>query len=40
MDQKVVRGEEILFTAQVTVACITMDGRPVRLPAGIRKIVN
>ena len=40
MDQKVMRGEEVLFTAQVVVACITMDGRPVRLPAGIRRIVN
>ena len=37
MDQRVLRGPETLFTAQVTVACITLSGQPVRLPDAIRK---
>lgn len=40
MDQKVMRGEELLFQAQVTVACITMTGQPVRLPKELRKQVH
>ncbi|MEQ9258188.1 MAG: tol-pal system-associated acyl-CoA thioesterase [Roseovarius sp.] len=36
MEQKVMRGGELLFAAQVTVACITMAGQPVRLPAELR----
>ena len=38
MDQVVVRGEERLFVAQVTAACMTLEGQPVRLPAQIRKL--
>ena len=40
LDQQVMRGEELLFSAQVTVACITMSGQPVRLPAALRKQVH
>ena len=40
MDQRVMRGEKVLFSAQVTVACITMTGQPVRLPAELRKQVH
>jgi acyl-CoA thioester hydrolase len=40
MDQVVTRGEEVLFAAQVTVACITMAGQPVRLPQILRKKVH
>lgn len=40
MDQVVMRGEEVLFVAQVTVACITMAGQPVRLPEVLRKQVH
>ena len=36
MDQVVHRGEERLFSAQVTIACLTEAGQPVRLPANIR----
>lgn len=32
MGQEVKRGEEVLFRAMVTVICMTLEGRPVRLP--------
>lgn len=35
MDQVVRRGDEMLFRAMVTVACLTGAGRPARLPAAI-----
>ncbi|MEO1911201.1 MAG: tol-pal system-associated acyl-CoA thioesterase [Paracoccus sp. (in: a-proteobacteria)] len=35
VDQKVLRGDETLFTARVTIACLDGKGRPVRLPAGL-----
>jgi len=35
VDQKVLRGDEILFTARVTIACLDGKGRPVRLPADL-----
>ena len=35
MDQAVLRGDETLFTARVTVACLDGRGRPVRLPAPV-----
>lgn len=35
MDQAVLRGDEVLFTAQVTVACLDTHGRPSRLPLGL-----
>jgi acyl-CoA thioester hydrolase len=40
MDQVVWRGEEKLFAAQVTAACITLDGRPTRLPEAIRQLID
>lgn len=33
VDQSVRRGEEVLFTARVTIACLGPSGRPARLPA-------
>lgn len=36
MDQAVTRGDEVLFTATVTVVCIADTGRPARLPAEVR----
>lgn len=38
MDQKVLRGSDLLFTARVTAVCMTAAGRPVRLPAEIRAL--
>lgn len=35
MGQRVLRGDTMLFQAQVTVVCMTLAGRPVRLPKGI-----
>lgn len=36
LDQQVLRDGERLFSAQVTVVCITQSGHPARLPANIR----
>ena len=36
MAQRVMRGEEILFTAQVTLVLMSLEGRPARIPADIR----
>ncbi|WP_299679627.1 tol-pal system-associated acyl-CoA thioesterase [uncultured Roseobacter sp.] len=36
MVQKVFRGAEILFAAEVTIACIGARGKPARLPAELR----
>lgn len=35
LNQSVRRGEEVLFTARVTVACLGPTGRPARLPASL-----
>ena len=35
MGQSVLRGATPLFAARVTVVCMTLSGRPVRLPKGI-----
>lgn len=35
MGQQVMRGAQVLFRADVTVICMTLAGRPVRLPKGI-----
>ncbi|RYH01156.1 tol-pal system-associated acyl-CoA thioesterase [Salipiger sp. IMCC34102] len=35
-DQEVRRGDEVLFRAEVTAACMTLDGRPTRLPPQLR----
>ncbi|WP_137699811.1 tol-pal system-associated acyl-CoA thioesterase [Marimonas lutisalis] len=32
MGQEVKRGDQVLFRAMVTVICMTLDGKPVRLP--------
>ena len=37
-DQEVRRGEQLLFRAEVTAVCMTLDGRPVRLPKALRGI--
>lgn len=36
-DQRVMRGEELLASAHVVVAVITMDGRPRRMPETMRQ---
>lgn len=38
MDQRVMRGDEVLCTARVTVACISASGRPTRFPAKVRQM--
>jgi len=40
MEQLVQRSEDILFSALVTIVCLTETGQPVRLPANIRQIVH
>jgi len=34
--QEIYRGDQLIFTALVTVVCMTLDGRPTRIPADIR----
>ncbi|MGY6632663.1 MAG: tol-pal system-associated acyl-CoA thioesterase [Alkalilacustris sp.] len=36
MDQRVLRGDTLLFTAEVTVVALDARGRPIRLPAALR----
>ncbi len=38
--QEVRRGDQLLFTARVTVACLDGQGRPVRLPAMLRTAID
>jgi len=40
MAQKVRRGDKVLFTATVTAVCMNAKGRPVRLPAEIRALLQ
>jgi acyl-CoA thioester hydrolase len=40
LDQIVRRGAEVLVELNVTIACVTQDGRPTRLPARIRQAVS
>ncbi|MCP5087099.1 MAG: tol-pal system-associated acyl-CoA thioesterase [Rhodobacteraceae bacterium] len=35
-EQDVLRGEELLFSSQITVICMNSEGKPRRLPAEIR----
>ena len=35
VSQKILRGEELIAVAQVTAACISLDGRPKRPPASM-----
>lgn len=37
MGQQVFRGAQLLFDAEVTVICMTLGGKPQRLPADIRR---
>ena len=36
-DQKVYRGDTLLFRALVTAVCMTTEGKPTRLPAELRQ---
>ena len=36
MEQRVLRSAIVIFTAQVTLACLTLAGKPVKLPARLR----
>jgi acyl-CoA thioester hydrolase len=40
IDQRVKRGDDVLFQAQVTVALVDGKGRPKRLPEGMAKSLN
>lgn len=40
MAQEVKRGDEVIFSAIVTVVCMNEAGQPVRLPANIRQMVH
>lgn len=40
MEQEVWRGKALLFSAVVTVVCLSETGQPARLPANIRRIVH
>lgn len=37
MNQRVLRGAEVLLTAALTLACMDISGRPARIPADIRR---
>lgn len=38
--QEVLRGAELLFSAQVTLACLTESGHPARIPADLRALLS
>ncbi len=40
MNQEVFRGQERLFAAEVTAVCMTLAGRPTRLPDAIRDLAE
>lgn len=40
ISQRIMRGEELITTAQVAAACITMDGRPRKPPPGLTEAVK
>lgn len=40
LDQSIRRGAEELCRVAVTIACVGRDGRPVRLPAALRRALN
>jgi acyl-CoA thioester hydrolase len=40
MSQEVLRGEDLLFQAEVTVVCVNQFGVPARLPANIRRRIH
>ncbi|RJL07898.1 tol-pal system-associated acyl-CoA thioesterase [Paracoccus siganidrum] len=35
LSQQVMRGDDLLFTARVTIACLAPDGRPARIPVRV-----
>ena len=39
MEQQVLRGQEVLFRAQVTLVCIGPNGRALRLPEDLRAVM-
>ena len=39
MDQRIVRGDTVLATARVTVACVTPSGRPARMPPSMHAMM-
>ncbi|MGZ3215737.1 tol-pal system-associated acyl-CoA thioesterase [Paracoccus sp. T5] len=40
VDQQVRRGEQLLFAARVTIACLDGRGRPARLPAALKEALH
>lgn len=40
LNQEVMRDTDLLFSAQVTLVALTIEGQPTRLPANIRRIVH
>jgi acyl-CoA thioester hydrolase len=40
LEQRVLRGDETLFSARVTIACLDAAGRPVRLPDGLPALLD
>ncbi|SCY86440.1 tol-pal system-associated acyl-CoA thioesterase [Paracoccus tibetensis] len=40
LEQRVLRGEETLFSARVIIACLDAAGRPVRLPDGLPALLG
>ena len=40
LSQDVMRGKDLLFSAQVKLVALTLEGQPTRLPANIRRIVH
>ena len=40
ISQRIMRGEDLIATAEVTAACITMDGRPRKPPPGLTEAVK
>ncbi|MFV0358698.1 tol-pal system-associated acyl-CoA thioesterase [Tropicimonas sp.] len=39
MDQRVLRGAQVLFAARVVVVAMSLDGRPQRLPEAVRTLM-
>lgn len=39
LDQRVLRDADLLFSARVTLVCLSASGRPARIPADIRRIL-
>lgn len=40
MHQQVLRGDAVLFAAEVEIVCISSDGRPVRFPEPLRGLLE